>query len=125
MTETKSEKFYRLRDKRLPKIVAAIKLIGNLAGPGYEYTVTEAQEIISAIDTQTAALARKFKIASFDKPTAAEHLDPAILDPADLSPAEHRKKLDRAIIHLKIDRTIAALEGFPELFKKLKEEIGA
>lgn len=118
-TETKSEKFIRIRDARLPKIVAAIKLLGNLAGPGYEYTETEAQELVSELDTAVTKIYGQFGLATPDFDTAVE------FDADSPHHTTDRATLDRSILQLKIDRALNAVESLPDLFKELKEEMGA
>lgn len=65
--ETKAQKFSRLATKRVNTALAKIKLIGNLAGAGYEYTPEQ-------VGTITKALAETCKatLAKFDKSAKKE-----------------------------------------------------
>lgn len=65
--ETKAQKFSRLATKRVNTALAKIKLIGNLAGAGYEYTPEQ-------VGTITRALAETCKatLAKFDKTAKKE-----------------------------------------------------
>jgi len=48
-TETKEERFMRLAEKRIPKAMDAIRLVGQLSSANYEYTPEMAQEISDAL----------------------------------------------------------------------------
>lgn len=43
--ETKEDKFVRLGDKRVSAALQKIRLIGNLSGPGYNYTQAQVELI--------------------------------------------------------------------------------
>lgn len=62
MKETKSAKFKRLRDARLPRTVHAIELIGNLAGAAYESTPAEAEELVGQLERAVATVAERFGV---------------------------------------------------------------
>ncbi len=81
--ETKSEKFTRLLEKRLPNVLKGMELVGNLAtGPSYEFTADQAENVISSLDAATATLAEQFGVqrgssaASVDAPTAPVNVEP-------------------------------------------------
>ena len=62
MSETKSEKFQRLRDNRLPKILHAMGLLENLAGSGYESSMTERKALVAALQEATDSVAKAFGV---------------------------------------------------------------
>lgn len=60
--ESKTDKFKRLANARVNVALKRIKLIGNLAGPGYEYTPEQVKAIEDAL-----ADAVESTMAKFDK----------------------------------------------------------
>lgn len=57
----KHDKFVKLSEARVSNVLKHIKLVGNLANTSsYEYSETEAKEIISTIDDQVKLLKAKF-----------------------------------------------------------------
>ena len=61
--ETKRAKFTRLATARVNKAVKTVSLIGNLAGPGYEFTSTDLDTIRNALDAARAAVIQRFEAA--------------------------------------------------------------
>lgn len=53
--ETDSQKFIRLANQRVSMALKYISLVGNLAGPGYQRTVEQVEQIVTtlqgAVDT--------------------------------------------------------------------------
>lgn len=61
--ETKAEKFERLSDARLTKVLDALRILGNLANRrDYEFTDEQASALIEAIYGQTDELAESFEV---------------------------------------------------------------
>lgn len=80
-SETKHEKFQRLRDSRLPKAIHAIELLGNLGSSGYESSLGERQAIVAALQKAVDAVAATFEIPA--KPTTPEPAPKPELQPQD------------------------------------------
>lgn len=62
--ETKRQKFTRLGGIRMAKAIQAIRVIGNLAGSGYEYTPADVQKIQTALNGEVNTLIQKFSNGS-------------------------------------------------------------
>lgn len=60
MPETSHEKFLRLAEKRVPKALDAIRLVGQLSSTNYSNTDEEADEIIGALEAQVAEVRANF-----------------------------------------------------------------
>ena len=58
--ESKSEKFARIRDVRLPKAVKAISLLTNLASRDYEYTREDRAHLLGVLDAAVADVSEAF-----------------------------------------------------------------
>jgi len=78
----KSEKFWELRSKRVPKAVKAIQLVGNLSNRGnYDFTEQEAIEIILELQSAIDDLAKAYRIPvnpvdkSPERPAAAPDIE--------------------------------------------------
>lgn len=50
MAETKTEKFERLGKKRMEKLLAAFRSVGNLGSVQYDYTQAHIDKILDAVD---------------------------------------------------------------------------
>ena len=59
--ETKAERFVRLAKARVPRALKRIKLIGNLAGPGYEYTDEQTEKVLDALQGAVDRVRDKFQ----------------------------------------------------------------
>ena len=59
--ETAGAKFVRLGNKRVPAALKALRLVGNLIGPGYESTPEQRAKVIAALDAEYAKVAGSFK----------------------------------------------------------------
>jgi hypothetical protein len=66
--ETKAEAFVRLTEQRMTNVLKYIGLVGNLAGPAYERTVEQAEQIVSALEGAVDGVREAFK---GNKPTAS------------------------------------------------------
>jgi len=64
MTETKREKFDRLRDMRVPKITHAMLLLQNLAGAGYESDENARRALIAELQVGVDSVAAAFGVAT-------------------------------------------------------------
>jgi sensor domain CHASE-containing protein len=67
------EKFVRIANKRVPKALAAIEGIGNLAGVNYRSTDAQVQAIVKAFTAAVAHMAQKLsgkkeEVAGFQLP---------------------------------------------------------
>lgn len=69
MTETKHDKFVRLRDKRIPAATQAFKVLRNLAAPGYECSAVEAEELVGLMQKEVDDLRSAFGLT---KPVVSE-----------------------------------------------------
>lgn len=69
MSETKSEKFQRLRDNRLPKILHAMGLLENLAGSGYESSLPERHDLVNQLQAAVDSVADAFGVTRQAQPT--------------------------------------------------------
>ena len=58
--ETAAAKFQRLALPRMEVALKKISLVGNLAGPGYDYEKDEAKQIIDALQEAVEEVAKKF-----------------------------------------------------------------
>lgn len=67
MTETKSEKFIRIRDMRLPKITHAIGLLENLSGAAYASTPDERVSILTELYAKVDELSAQYAIPIRDQ----------------------------------------------------------
>jgi len=70
ISESKSERFIRLAEKRVTNALTELRKIGNLAGPAYEYTEKQVQAIITALNDGISNINVRF-----DKPCSAEDED--------------------------------------------------
>ena len=58
---SKSKKFKELANSRVPKAISKIRLVGNLANTNnYEYTESEARQIIDALSEELNILRKRF-----------------------------------------------------------------
>ena len=59
--EDKRERFIRLAEKRVPKAIQAIRLIGNLSSRGnYSYTKEDADKIYRALENEIREMKSRF-----------------------------------------------------------------
>lgn len=70
--ETKSQKFQRLKDARLPKAVKAIELLENLNGSAYEYTDQEAKDMVAELEAAILSVKEAFGVAPKKQTAKAE-----------------------------------------------------
>ena len=62
MKESKADRFRRVADARVNKIIKMIRLLGNCSGTGvYEYTDTQAAYIFSALQSELDKAKRRFR----------------------------------------------------------------
>jgi len=60
-SESKEDKFRRLAGMRVNNALQKIRIIGNLAGPGYSYTPEQIEKIIAALNGAIAEVEAKFQ----------------------------------------------------------------
>jgi len=60
MAENKHDRFYRLAEKRMIKLLRAFRLVGNLSGANYEYTQDDIDKMLAAIDKAREQLEYRF-----------------------------------------------------------------
>lgn len=61
MSNIRRERFMKIAEKRVNKILEDFRLLGNCSNKGnYEYTDEEVERIFKAIDKEYAALKKKF-----------------------------------------------------------------
>ena len=59
--ESKADKFKRLAEPRVQSTLKKIKIIGNLAGSGYEYNPEQVATILSSLKTAVGEVEQKFQ----------------------------------------------------------------
>ena len=59
-TESKADKFKRLAEQRTTKAINAVRGIGRLASPNYEYTPEQAAKICEALRQEVVELNERF-----------------------------------------------------------------
>lgn len=64
--ESKHEKFLRLAAKRVDKAVYHLELIANLASHNYEYSETDAEEIVSQLQASLDQIKEAFDLVAQD-----------------------------------------------------------
>ena len=68
MKESKADRFHRVADARVNKIIKMIRLLGNCSGTGvYEYTDTQAAYIFSALQSELDKAKKRFRKPSLGK----------------------------------------------------------
>lgn len=73
--ESKKEKFIRLAEKRVTKVLAEFRKVGNLAGPTYEYTEEQVKAIITALNDGISNISVRF-----GEPCSAENESFSFID---------------------------------------------
>ena len=69
MKESKADRFRRVAEARVNKIIKMIRLLGNCSGTGvYEYTDTQVAYIFSALQSELDKAKRRFR-----KPLLGKH----------------------------------------------------
>jgi hypothetical protein len=58
--ETKEQRFQRLATKRTQAALQKIRLLGNLSGSSYSYTLEQAEKIVNALRLAVDAVEAKF-----------------------------------------------------------------
>ncbi len=59
--ESKHDKFTRLATQRMPVIIKKLRQLGNLAGPGYEYTDEEKDYILEVLWDEVQRVKDRFE----------------------------------------------------------------
>ena len=59
-TETPSDKFKRLGEQRVGSALRYIRMVGNLAGPGYEGTPDQKAKIVAAMQEAVDEVKQRF-----------------------------------------------------------------
>ena len=68
MNESKTDRFRRVAEARVNKIIKMIRLLGNCSGTGvYEYTDTQAAYIFSALQSELDKAKKRFRKPSLGK----------------------------------------------------------
>lgn len=91
--ETKHEKFIRLRDTRLPKLLHAIGLFENLSGANYECSTEEAEKLLKDLQDSVDKVAEAFDLVPYtarrdddeDDDIAINGVDPELAERAALA----------------------------------------
>ena len=58
--ETRADKFHRLAEARVNKILKMIRLLGNLSGIGYDYTSEQVEQIFTALQTELGKAKQRY-----------------------------------------------------------------
>jgi hypothetical protein len=77
--------FQRLREKRLPKTIKALQLIGNLST--YKHTRAEAEDVVAVLELELQKLRQRFKLdpnTSTHEPAEESTTREPVAPPADL-----------------------------------------
>ena len=59
--ESKSDKFKRLAEPRVDNTLKKIKILGNLAGSGYEYNPEQVEKILTSLKAAIGEVEQKFQ----------------------------------------------------------------
>ena len=59
--ESKADKFKRLAEPRVESTIKKIKIIGNLAGSGYDFTPEQSEKILTTLRTAVDEVEKKFQ----------------------------------------------------------------
>ena len=70
--ETKEQRFQRLATKRTQAALQKIRLLGNLSGSSYSYTLEQADRILGALRAEVDAVEAKFNRAGGRKKSGSE-----------------------------------------------------
>ena len=73
--ESKSEKFVRLAESRVTKVLSELRKVGNLAAPNYEYTEKQVKALITALNDGVSNISVRF-----NEPCSAENEDFKFVD---------------------------------------------
>jgi hypothetical protein len=117
MTETKNEKFIRLSEARVGKAEFAMEQLHHLTSHNYEYSLSEAEAIISRLQISIASVQEVFGIETITRelpePERLPEPEPEpTTGPVELSPKENLRMIQ---IGPQIGATINAIEdGKPE-----------
>jgi hypothetical protein len=60
IAETRQQKFRRLGEARITRAINAVRLVGNLASPNYEYTEQDAMRILGVLEEALDNVRSKF-----------------------------------------------------------------
>ena len=60
LEETKAQKFVRLAESRVTKVLAELRKVGNLAAPNYEYTEEQVKAIMLALNAAISDVGIRF-----------------------------------------------------------------
>ena len=58
--ETRADKFHRLAEARVNKILKMIRLLGNLSGISYDYTSEQVEQIFTALQTELGKAKQRY-----------------------------------------------------------------
>jgi len=64
MSESKHDKFVRLRDTRLPNALKQLELLTNLSRPSYDYSGEEAEELVADLESGVKEVAVAFGLTT-------------------------------------------------------------
>ena len=59
--ESKADKFKRLAEPRVDNTLKKIKILGNLAGSGYEYSAEQVEKILTSLKSAVDEVEKKFQ----------------------------------------------------------------
>ena len=59
--ESKADKFKRLAEPRVESTIKKIKIIGNLAGSGYDFTPEQSEKILTTLRAAVDEVEKKFQ----------------------------------------------------------------
>ena len=59
--ESKADKFKRLAEPRVDNTLKKIKILGNLAGSGYEYSPEQVEKILTSLKSAVDEVEKKFQ----------------------------------------------------------------
>ena len=68
--ETKRDKFIRLADARVSRVLKQIRMIGNLSASGYEYNAEDVKKIDAALISTVETVMARFVPRSADEKAA-------------------------------------------------------
>lgn len=79
MRESKSDRFCRVAEARVNKIIKMVRLLGNCSGIAYAYSPTQVQQIFGTLQTELDRVRRRFtkpakkKFSLSDKADTSEY----------------------------------------------------
>lgn len=75
MKESKSDRFCRVAEARVNKIIKMVRLLGNCSGIAYEHTPDQVQQIFGTLQTELDRAKRRFTTPARKKFSLSDNVD--------------------------------------------------